>query len=60
MNFLEKLHQELDQYHLLKHEFYQTWNRGELSLDTLQIYAKEYYGHVAAFPRESRPAELPR
>lgn len=51
MNFLEKLHQELDQYHLLKHEFYQTWNRGELSLDTLQIYAKEYYGHVAAFPR---------
>ena len=51
MNFLEKLHQELDQYHLLKHDFYQAWNRGELSIDTLKIYAKEYYGHVAAFPR---------
>ncbi len=51
MTFLKKLHQEIDQYHLLKHEFYQAWNRGELSLKTLQIYAKEYYGHVAAFPR---------
>lgn len=51
MNFLKKLHQELDQYHLLKHDFYQAWNRGELSVDTLKIYAKEYYGHVAAFPR---------
>lgn len=51
MNFLKKLHQEIDQYYLLNHEFYQAWNKGELSLKTLQIYAKEYYGHVAAFPR---------
>ena len=51
MSYLEKLHQELDQYHLLQHPFYQAWNRGELSMDTLKIYAKEYYGHVAAFPR---------
>ena len=51
MNYLNKLHQELDQYHLLKHPFYQAWNRGELAIDTLKIYAKEYYGHVAAFPR---------
>jgi len=51
MSFLEQLHQELDQYHLLKHTFYQEWTKGELSIDTLQIYAKEYYGHVAAFPR---------
>jgi len=51
MNYLNKLHQELDQYHLLKHPFYQAWNRGELTIDTLKTYAKEYYGHVAAFPR---------
>ncbi|PCJ24532.1 MAG: pyrroloquinoline quinone biosynthesis protein PqqC [Rickettsiales bacterium] len=51
MNFLDRLHKELDQYHLLKHPFYQAWNEGELSVDTLKIYAKEYYGHVAAFPR---------
>ena len=51
MSYLDTLHQELDQYHLLKHPFYQAWNNGELSINTLQIYAKEYYGHVAAFPR---------
>tara|TARA_B110000503_G_scaffold140335_1_gene230962 strand:+ start:3371 stop:4027 length:657 start_codon:yes stop_codon:yes gene_type:complete len=51
MSYLDILHQELDQYHLLKHPFYQAWNNGELSINTLQIYAKEYYGHVAAFPR---------
>ncbi len=51
MNYLEKLHKELDRYHLLQHPFYQAWNQGELSMETLKIYAKEYYGHVAAFPR---------
>ncbi len=51
MNYLEKLHKTLDEYHLLKHPFYQAWNNGELSIETLKTYAKEYYGHVAAFPR---------
>ena len=51
MNFLDKLHQELDKYHLLKTPFYQKWSAGELSKATLQMYAKEYYHHVAAFPR---------
>lgn len=37
--------------HLLKHQFYQSWNEGNLSLEALQVYAKEYYHHVAAFPR---------
>ncbi len=51
MNILEKLHQGLAQYHLLKHPFYQAWNEGCLSNATLQVYAKEYYYHVASFPR---------
>jgi len=51
MNFIETLNARLDQIHLLKHCFYQAWNKGELSRATLQTYAKEYYGHVAAFPR---------
>lgn len=37
--------------HLLKHQFYQSWNEGNLSLEALQVYAKEYYHHIAAFPR---------
>ncbi|MES2252676.1 MAG: CADD family putative folate metabolism protein [Pseudomonadota bacterium] len=51
MSFIETLHQKLDVYHLLSHPFYQTWNAGKLSVDTLKTYAKEYYHHVAAFPR---------
>lgn len=51
MNFIEKLNSDLDQQHLLKHPFYQTWNKGELTAETLALYAKEYYHHVAAFPR---------
>ncbi|WCR58518.1 MAG: PqqC-like protein [Wolbachia endosymbiont of Ctenocephalides felis wCfeJ] len=45
------LNKELDDLHLLKHQFYQSWNEGNLSLEALQVYAKEYYHHVAAFPR---------
>jgi pyrroloquinoline-quinone synthase len=51
MQFIESLHQQLDAYHLLSHPFYQSWNAGNLSLDTLKVYAKEYYHHVSAFPR---------
>ena len=36
--------------HLLQHPFYQTWSRGELSLEALRDYAAQYYHHVAAFP----------
>ncbi|MGL9732301.1 MAG: CADD family putative folate metabolism protein [Wolbachia sp.] len=51
MMFVQLLNRELDNLHLLKHQFYQSWNEGNLSLEALQIYAKEYYHHVAAFPR---------
>jgi pyrroloquinoline-quinone synthase len=36
---------------LLKHPFYQAWQKGELTVDDLRDYAKQYYPHVAAFPR---------
>ncbi|MCC8370280.1 MAG: CADD family putative folate metabolism protein [Rickettsia endosymbiont of Stiretrus anchorago] len=51
MKFLEQLNTDLKQYNLLNHPFYQLWNMGKLSHSTLQTYAKEYYHHVAAFPR---------
>lgn len=51
MSFIEQLSSKLDAWHLLKHPYYQAWNHGELSRETLQTYAKEYYHHVAAFPR---------
>lgn len=47
MNTLEERIQER---HLLKHPFYQAWNAGQLSLQTLQAYSKQYYRQVEAFP----------
>ena len=48
---ITRINKLLDELHLLKHQYYHAWNMGELSLETLGIYAKEYYHHVAAFPR---------
>ena len=36
---------------MLAHPFYQAWTAGELSLDALQEYAKQYFHHVVEFPR---------
>jgi len=49
-SFLTHLDQQISDLHLLKHPFYLAWSKGELSLEVLQEYAKEYYHHVKAFP----------
>jgi pyrroloquinoline-quinone synthase len=41
----------IEERSMLKHPFYQAWQRGELSLDTLRTYAGQYYKHVLAFPQ---------
>lgn len=51
MTFVQSLNNQVDSLHLLKHPFYESWNEGSLSLQAPQTYAKEYYHHVAAFPR---------
>ena len=51
MTFCKILNLSLDALHLLKHPFYKAWNDGSLERKTLQMYASEYYHHVAAFPR---------
>ena len=47
---LAKIDNDISEKHLLKHPFYLTWVRGELSKEALTDYAKQYYHHVAAFP----------
>jgi pyrroloquinoline-quinone synthase len=37
--------------HLLKHPFYIAWSNGELSLGTLQDYARQYHHFESNFPR---------
>ncbi len=51
MKFTETLVMKLSDKHLLKHEFYQAWSAGTISLETLRLYAQQYYQHVKAFPR---------
>lgn len=48
--FLQSIDAQIESKHLLKHDFYQAWSRGELSIECLREYAKEYYHHVKAFP----------
>ncbi len=50
--FSKELNEKLDQYHLLKHPFYQVfWNEGKLTREIIKDYAEQYYQHVKAFPR---------
>lgn len=51
MLFSEQLSQKLAPLNLLKHLFYQAWNAGTLSRQTLGYYAQQYAHHVEAFPR---------
>ena len=49
--FSEELNKKLDQYHLLNHPFYKSWNEGKLTREIIKDYAEQYYQHVKAFPR---------
>ncbi len=47
---LNQVDSVIQQNSILRHPFYQAWQRGELTLAALQDYAAQYYHHVAAFP----------
>jgi pyrroloquinoline-quinone synthase len=49
--FSKKLNKKLDEYHLLNHPFYKSWNEGKLTRKIIRDYAEQYYQHVKAFPR---------
>lgn len=51
MKIVSCLNEIIAERHLLKHEFYQAWSRGELTTDVLQNYASQYYNQVQSFPR---------
>jgi pyrroloquinoline-quinone synthase len=50
-DFLQRLDETIARRALLSHPFYQKWNEGALSRETLREYAKQYYAHVRFFPR---------
>ena len=51
---LEKIDAAIAEKNLLKHPFYQDWQMGKLSRESLQLYALQYYRHVEAFPKHLR------
>jgi len=51
---LEKLDAAIAEKSLLKHPFYQDWQAGKLTRESLQLYAQQYYKHVEAFPQHLR------
>lgn len=50
-DIISEIQDIIDERSLLKHPFYQAWQRGELTLDHLRGYAGQYYAHVLAFPQ---------
>lgn len=51
MSFKAELLQAVSEWRLLNHPFYKAWEHGEVSMETLKTYARQYYHHVEAFPR---------
>jgi pyrroloquinoline-quinone synthase len=51
---LNKIDAAIAEKNLLKHPFYQDWQMGKLSRESLQLYAAQYYRHVEAFPKHLR------
>jgi len=49
--FIQQIDAIIEKEHLLNHSFYQAWNAGELSNDTIKEYAAQYFQHVSSFPR---------
>ena len=50
-SFVNEIDKLIEKKHLLNHSFYEAWNNGELSKETIQQYSAQYFHHVSAFPR---------
>ncbi len=48
---ISRLNEIISELHLFKHTFYMAWSNGQLSRDTLKIYAEQYYQQVQSFQR---------
>lgn len=51
IDIVDEIRSIIEERNLLKHPFYQAWQKGELTLDHLQAYASQYWHHVLAFPQ---------
>jgi pyrroloquinoline-quinone synthase len=49
-NLIDQINFEIEKQSLLKHDFYQLWQEGKLTLDHLAGYSKEYFQMVKIVP----------
>jgi len=50
MTLQEQLNERIEKKALLKHPFYQAWESGELPVEALRTYAREYGAFIATMP----------
>lgn len=50
MDLKIKLDERISKWALLKHPFYQAWEKGELPVDALRTYAREYGAFIRQMP----------
>lgn len=50
-DIIDEINLLIEERSLLKHPFYQAWQKGELTQEHLRGYAGQYYQHVLAFPQ---------
>jgi pyrroloquinoline-quinone synthase len=48
---IEQINLQIEKYSLLKHKFYKMWSEGELTMDHLKGYSKEYFQLVKSVPQ---------
>ena len=51
MDVKQVLDSKISNYNLLHHPFYQAWSAGELPVDALKCYAREYGAFIATLPK---------
>ena len=51
MDYKQALDNKIADYNLLNHPFYQAWSAGELPVDALRSYAREYGAFISTLPK---------
>ena len=51
MDFKQALDNKISEYNLLNHPFYQAWSAGELPIEALKCYAREYGAFISTMPK---------
>lgn len=51
MDIKQELDSKISKFNLLEHPFYQEWSIGELPVDALKCYAREYGAFISTIPK---------